>query len=140
MNDKDSSFMRLAAIGTWHCACPEARAASEAREAEESRRIENFRREMQKIAGYNFDLKITINGGCLEAVVDDLRFAAYEINSSKTEECLTVVTLLGRCSNCGVETMSEPFYDLAGLGKMLEKFEPIPWHYCKGPGAGVRDK
>jgi hypothetical protein len=41
-----------------------------------------------------------------------------------------MITLLGRCPSCGVETMSRPFFDLAGLGKMLAEFEPIYGHYC----------
>lgn len=130
MSEKESSFIRQVAIGTWHCFCPEARSASEAREAEEKRRIEGFRRELQKITGYNVDFNITVNGGCLEAIVDDLRFVAYETTSPKTEERCTLVTLLGRCPSCGVETVSEPVPDLARLGKILEEFVPIAYHFC----------
>jgi len=122
--------MRQVAIGTWRLACPEARAAGEARDAEEKRRVESFHQELQKIAGYNVDFNITVNGGCLEAMVDDLRFISYEMNSSVSGERLTVVTLLGRCPSCGVETISEPVRDLARLGKILEEFVPIYNHYC----------
>jgi hypothetical protein len=134
MSEKEQSFMRQVAIGTWHCFCPEARTASEAREAEAKRRIESFRRELQKIAGYNVDFDITVNGGCLEAVIDDLRFVAYEITSRETQERWTLVTLLGRCPSCGIETISEPIQDLTQLGKMLEKFEPFHQHPCNQTG------
>jgi hypothetical protein len=130
MSDKEPSFMRLVAISTLHLLCPEAKVASEAREVEEARRIERFRQALKKIAGYNVDFNITVNGGCLEVMVDDLRFVAYEMTSPQTKEQWTMVTLLGRCSACGVETMSEPFCDLVGLGKMLEEFVPIFHHCC----------
>jgi hypothetical protein len=130
MSNKEQSFMRTVAISTLDCLCPEAKATREARKAKEMRRMESFRQELQKIAGYNIEINITINGGCLEAVIDDLRFVAYEISSSKAEDHWTVVTLLGRCPSCGVETLSEPFHDLLGLGKMLEEFEPMRLHRC----------
>jgi hypothetical protein len=133
MREKEPSFMRLVAISTWRCTSPEARIAGEARDAEEERRIESFRQKLQHIAVYNTDFDIVINGGCLEAVIDDLRFIAYEITSHKTEEHRTVLTLLGRCPSCGVETVSEPFKDLAGLGKILEEFVPIVHHFCPAP-------
>jgi hypothetical protein len=139
MSEKEQSFMRQVAIGTWRCFCPEARVAGEARDAEEKRRIENFRRELQKIAGYNVDFNITVNGGCLEVIVDDLRFVAYETTSNE-EQHRTLVTLLGRCSFCGIETISAPFEDLAGLGKMLEKFAPISNHLCYDNGQNISDK
>lgn len=139
MSEKEQSFMRQVAIGTWRVLCPEARVAGEARDNEEKRRIEIFRRELQRIAGYNVDFNITINGGCLEAIVDDLRLVAYEMTSPKTEERWTMVTLLGRCSVCGVETLSEPFCSLEGLGKMLEKFEPIRWHCCYARRPNAKD-
>jgi hypothetical protein len=131
MGDKELSFMRQVAISTWRCLCPEAKKAAEAKEAEEKKRIENFRQELQKIAGHKVDFDITINGGCLEAVVDDLRFVAYEI-TAPTEERWTLVTLLGRCPSCGIETISEPVQDLARLGKILEEFVPITHHFCTG--------
>lgn len=124
--------MRQVAIGTWRCFCPEARVAGEARDAEMKRRIESFHRELQKIAGYNVDFNITINGGCLEAIVDDLRFVAYEMMLPKEEERSMLVTLLGRCPSCGAETLSEPFFDLVGLGKILDEFVPIAHHYSAG--------
>ena len=130
MSDKELSFMRQAAIGTWRRFCPIATASGEAKDAEERRRIESFRREMKKIAGYNLDFNITINGGCLETVIDDLRFVAYEMTSPKTGEHWTLATLLGRCPSCGTETISEPVQDLAQLGKILEEFVPIARHFC----------
>jgi hypothetical protein len=130
MSNEGQSFIRQAAISTWHCLCPRAKETKEAKEIEEARRVESFRQELQKIAGSNYDFRITINGGCLEAVIDDLRFVAYETSSAKSKGQLTAVTLLGRCGSCGLETPSKPFYDLAGLGELLERFEPIPWHCC----------
>jgi len=137
MSDKNQSFMRLVAISTLHSLCSEAKATSKAREAEELRRIKSFRKKLQKIAGDNFDINITTNGGCLEAVIDDLHFVAYEITASKTDEHCPSVTLLGRCPSCGVQTMSEPFEDLLGLAKMLEQFLPIFNHYCLAPSSNI---
>jgi hypothetical protein len=140
MSEKEWSFIRTAAIFTWHCWSPEARATWKAREAEDARRIESFRRELQKIAGTNADINITTNGGCLEAVIEDLRFVAYEFNSAKTEEPQMVMTLLGRCSECGTETLSEPIFDLTDLGKILEKFVPFRNHDCPSLLKGTLSK
>jgi hypothetical protein len=106
--------------------------------AEQERRRERFRTALQTIIGEEFDISISVNGGCIEATVDDLRFIAFELAASGAEKPETVVTLLGRCPSCGVETMSEPFYNLAGLGKMLEKFEPLFHHICLLRRRGVR--
>lgn len=53
-----------------------------------------------------------------------------EYPASKTREGLTLVTLIGRCPSCGTETISEPFYGLAGPGRMLEAFQPTSGHLC----------
>lgn len=130
MSSEPSSDLRLAAIISWHLWCPEARAARETTEAIQNQRIERFRAELVRIFGDSYDIDIKINGGCVEAVIDDLRFLAYEIIIPKTKEIYTAVSVLGRCPSCGVSTMSKPFSNLAGLGKMLEKFEPTHEHYC----------
>lgn len=130
MSKKELSFIRLAAIGTWHCFNQDTRSVWETMDAEEARRVESFRQELRKIVGSKADVDITINGGCLETMIDDLRFVAYEMISAETGEHWTLVTLLGRCPSCGVETMSEPVADLTMLGKMLERFVPIYTHYC----------
>ena len=125
--------LRWVAIFVWHhqrMSGREARLATEQAEAERALRAERFRLELQRIVGERDDISLRINGGCIEAQVDDLRFVAYEIPSHTKPEKLILVSLLGRCSCCGVETMSEPFYNLAGLGKMLERFEPISLHFC----------
>jgi hypothetical protein len=98
--------------------------------AEESRRMERFRAELHRIIGKRDDISFRVNGGCVEAEVEDLRFAALEYPASKKRSEMTLVTLLGRCPLCGVETMSEPLYNFAGLGKMLENFEPMREHFC----------
>ena len=73
---------------------------------------------------------VSLNGGCLEAQVADLRLGGYEYNSHLPQEPGTMVSLLGRCISCGAEAMSEPFHDLSGLGKMLERFRPSERHLC----------
>lgn len=130
MSDEQLSDLRLAALLSWYYRCPEARAAHEKMKAERRGRIERFRAELVKIFGSKCEMQISINGGCLEAVIEDLRLAAYESIAPLTKEPRTMVSLLGRCASCGVETLSEPVSDLAGLGKILEKFEPIPEHFC----------
>jgi hypothetical protein len=130
MSDEQISDLRLAAILSWYYWCPEARAAHEKTKAERESRIERFRAELAKIFGSKCEMQISINGGCIEAVIEDLRLAAYEFTSPVTKEPRMMVSLLGRCSNCGAETLSEPVSDLAGLGERLEKFEPIYEHYC----------
>lgn len=124
MSTEESFVLRLAAIGTWHYGQPEGKAEWKAADAELEHRIHRFREEIERIIGNGFDFKITVNGGCLEALIEDIRFIALEYTSSKNQEDVTIVTLLGRCSYCGVETMSKPFYNLSGLGQTLEKFEP----------------
>jgi hypothetical protein len=135
MGNEGSSELRLAAMTVWRYWCSDGRAgaareAMEAVEAEQRRRIESFRTELQKIIGEGLNIKIKINGGCVEAEIEDLCFVAVELPPSYKQEHLTLVALLGRCSSCGVETMSEPFYNFAGLGKMLERFEPGHQHLC----------
>jgi hypothetical protein len=130
MSSEESYELRLAAMIVWHYWNAEAKAAREATEAEQSRRIQSFRKEIERIVGRNFDIRIIVNGGCLEAIIEDVHFIALEFTSSATQEHTMLVSLLGRCRTCGVETMSEPFYNLAGLGKMLEKFKPSTLHSC----------
>lgn len=101
--------------------------------AEEARRIEQFRSELCKVVGARDDISFKINGGCIEAEVEDLRFVALEYSIPKTGERVTLVTLLGRCPTCGVETITEPIHNLIGLGKRLERFEPIREHCCPSP-------
>lgn len=122
--------LRQVAIMVWHVWSPEAKAAKEVTEAAQERRIESFRTELQRIIGDKFDINIRINGGCVEAKIEDLSFIAFEIPTHNKQEYVTLVTLLGRCPSCGVATMSEPIYNLPGLGKMLESFEPFHKHVC----------
>lgn len=130
MSDEQLSNLRLAALLSWYYWCPEARAAHEKMEAERKSRIERFRVELVKIFGAKCEMQISINGGCVEAVIEDLRLVAYEFTSSLTKDARTMVSLLGRCSNCGAETASEPFINLAGLGERLENFKPVSEHFC----------
>lgn len=121
------------AITLWHyqsIGANEARLAPKATMAEQLQRIERFRAELIRIFGDRDDIHLTINGGCVEAAIDDLRFLAYEITIPKTKELHTMVSLLGRCPSCGVQTMSRPFADLPGFGRALEKFEPTYEHFC----------
>lgn len=133
MNIESPSELYSVAIVMWHFQRMELKDAVQAAEvtkAEQMRRVERFREELQKIVGERNDISFGVNGGCVEAEVDGLRFVALEIPSKNKQEYLSLVTLLGRCPSCGAETRSEPFYHLSGLGKMLEKFEPIHWHHC----------
>jgi hypothetical protein len=98
--------------------------------AEEERRIERFRAELCRIVGERDDIGFKVNGGCVEAEVEDLRFVALEYTIPKTRKRMALVTLLGRCPSCGVEAISEPIYNLSGLGERLERFEPIQEHLC----------
>jgi hypothetical protein len=122
--------LRQLAITVWHVWSPRSTSTREAVESKQRRRIERFRAELFKIIGETVEINIRINGGCVEAKVEDLRFIAFEIPSSEQSGYMTLVTLLGRCPSCGTETMSEPIYNLAGVGKMLESFEPIRRHLC----------
>jgi hypothetical protein len=125
-----------AAIVVWHSwrsvetTGKEAWVATLRTKAEQARRIETFRTELHRIVGAREDITLRINGGCVEAEIEDLRFVALEYPATKTEAHPMSVTLLGRCPWCGVETMSEPFYNLAGLGKQLESFVPSHRHFC----------
>jgi len=133
MNIDSPSELYSVAIVIWHfqrMELKDAVQAAEAMKAEQMRRVERFSEELQKIVGERDDISFGINGGCVEAEVDGLRFVALEFPTNKKGEYLSLVTLLGRCPSCGVETRSEPVHHLSGLGKMLEKFEPIQWHYC----------
>lgn len=97
---------------------------------EQARRIERFRAELRRVVGERDDISFRVNGGCVEAQVEDLRFVALEYTVPKTRKRLALVTLLGRCPSCGAETMSEPIYNLSGLGERLERFAPISEHCC----------
>lgn len=130
MSDEQLPHLHLAAILSWYYWCPEARAASERTNAERMGRIERFRSALTHMFGEKYDFRIAVNGGCVETEVEGLRLLAYEFSSTMTKELYTMVALLGRCSQCGAETMSEPFVTLAGLGKMLDKFETISEHLC----------
>jgi len=91
--------------------------------------MDKFLRTLRHVLGYWDDVILRMNGGCVEAEIDGLRFAALEV-PSELFGTVPLVTLLGRCRSCGVETTSQPFTSLAGLGKMLEKFEPTKIHRC----------
>ena len=132
-NNWQVSELRMAAIIVWHhqhMGGADSWAAAEATAAEQAKRVERFRAELQRIIWTREDISIRINGGCVEAEIEDIRFVALELPASGKHKPLTLVTLLGRCPSCGMETLSEPIYDLAGLGKMLEQFEPIHRHLC----------
>jgi hypothetical protein len=128
--------LRTAAIAVWHYSRTEEMSGQEAwiatvaTKAGQQQRIERFRSELYRVVGERDDICLKINGGCVEANVEDLRFVALELTASESQEYQTLVTLLGRCPSCGVETISEPFYSLGGLGKMLESFQPIYGHSC----------
>lgn len=128
--------LRTAAIAVWHYSRTEEMSGQEAwiatvaTKAGQQQRIERFRSELFRVVGERDDIRLKINGGCVEADVEDLRFVALELTASKSQEPQTVVTLLGRCPSCGTETISEPIFSLGGLGKMLEFFQPIYVHSC----------
>jgi hypothetical protein len=133
MDSGKTSELRRAAILVWHyqfTGAKEASSAAEITEAEQIQRIERFRLELQKIVGETDEIKFMINGGCIEAEIEDLRFVALECPPLGKQEPLTLITLLGRCASCGAEALSRPFYNFAGLGKVLERFEPGRWHLC----------
>src|SRR5205085_3648402 len=124
MIEEGLSELRLAAIIVYHHWHSEemsmtVREATEATAAEHRRRIEVFRIELKRIIRGRDDISFRINGGCVEAEVEDLRFASLELTPSEKQEPVSLVTLLGRCPHCGTETISEPIYNLAGLGEML---------------------
>lgn len=130
--------LRETAILVWHHQRTgdgrEAWEAMQETEAELLRRIDRFHSELRSVVGENGDISFRVNGGCVEAEVEGLCFAALEVTASGRQSGQTLVTLLGRCPSCGVLTMSEPFRTLAGLGKMLERFEPVSEHFCLSPG------
>lgn len=137
MSRKEPSELRMAAILVWryeHLGERGTTLAVEAIKAREEQRIDRFRDALQMIFRGIEGISFRINGGCVEAEIEDLRFASLEFPTSGKQEPLTTVTLLGRCPSCGAEVMSEPFHCLSKLGKMLEKFEPIRWHYCHSGG------
>jgi hypothetical protein len=128
----EMSELRTAAIVVWHfqrMEGKEAWAAAMETRAEQSRRVEQFRTELTRIVGERDDYSFRINGGCVEAEVEDLHFIALEVMTSDKQQG-TLVSLLGRCPSCGVETASEPIRSFAELGKMLESFEPCYQHTC----------
>jgi hypothetical protein len=122
--------LRQIAIMVWHRWSPEAYVAKETTEAALKGQIERFRAELYSIVGERPDINIKVNGGCIEAEVEDLRFVSYELTMPETEEICTLVALIGRCPACGTETASKPFSHLSTLGRLLEKFEPGFQHYC----------
>jgi hypothetical protein len=132
----EAAGLRMAAITLsryWHVEGErekEPRAVMREVEADEARRIERFRAALRKIIGERDDISFRINGGCIEAQIEDLRFVALEYIAPKTGDRVALVTLLGRCPSCGVETITEPIHNLIGLGKRLESFEPIREHCC----------
>lgn len=138
--------LRTAAIAVWHYWHMEGKNGREAwaamleTEANQSRRVEQFRAELYKIVGAREDISFRLNGGCVEAVVEDLRFLSYELITPRMKEPCMMVSLLGRCPSCGAETRSEPFSHLAGLGKQLESFEPAYEHFCPSRGRGKSGK
>lgn len=130
--------LREAAILVWHHQrTGDGREAWEAMletEAKQSRRVEQFRSELHRIVGERDDISVRVNGGCVEADIEGLQFAGLEVTGGSEREGQTLVTLLGRCPSCGAMTMSEPFDTFGGLGKMLEKFQPISEHFCLASG------
>jgi hypothetical protein len=133
MSSKEPSELRKAAILVWryeHLGELGTTSAVEAIKVREEQRIKRFRDALQMIFKGIDEINFRINGGCVEAWIEDLRFVALEFPAPSEQELLTTVTLLGRCPSCGAEVMSEPFHCLSKLGKILEKFEPIRWHYC----------
>ena len=128
--------LRTAAIAVWHYWQMEGRSGGEAwaamleTEARHARSVEQFRTELYKIVGERGDISFRLNGGCVEAVVEDLHFLSYEPINPRMKEPYLMVSLLGRCPSCGAEIRSEPIVNLAGLGKQLESFEPAYEHFC----------
>jgi hypothetical protein len=130
--DSPSEFCQ-AAILIHHLQSMKSEEAVEALKAtvsEQEQRMARFRARLIDLFGHEREMQIKLNGGCVEAAIEELRFLSYEYRSPRTKELEMVITLLGRCPACGVETMSRPFVDLAGLGKLLVKFEPIFEHGC----------
>lgn len=136
--------LRMAAIAVWRYQSIEGTRAKTLQtmlsevKAEETQRIERFRAELRRVVGERDDISFRINGGCVEAEVEGLRFVALEITIPKTRERLSLVTLLGRCPSCGIETITEPIRNLTGLGERLERFEPIKGHGCPSTISGTQ--
>jgi uracil-DNA glycosylase len=107
----------------------EAWAAALEAKAEQSRRVELFRAELCRIIGEREDIVFRLSGGCIEAEVEGLRFATLERHAPRWRGDSARVALVGRCPACGVETVSEPFDGLAGLGEMLASFAPAREHF-----------
>jgi len=133
---RETPELRTAAIAVWHYWHMDGKNGSEAwaamleTKARQSRLVEQFRAELFKIVGEREGISFKLNGGCVEAVVEDLHFISYELTTPRMKEPCMMVSLLGRCPSCGTETRSEPVVNLAGLGKQLECFEPAYEHFC----------
>jgi hypothetical protein len=135
MSRKESPELRIVAILLWrleHFGEPGTEAAAEAIKARDEQRMERFRDALGMIFRRTDEISFRINGGCIEAKIEGLRFVSLEFPARGNHVPSTAVTLLGRCSSCGAEVMSETIHSLSELGKMLEKFEPIRWHACYG--------
>lgn len=138
--------LRTAAIAIWHYWHMEGKNGSEAwaamleTEARQSRLVDQFRGELFKIVGEREGISFRLNGGCVEAVVEDLHFISYELTTPRMKDPCMMVSLLGRCPSCGTETRSEPIVNLAGLGKQLESFEPAYEHCCPSLRGGKSGK
>jgi hypothetical protein len=131
-----TSELRMAAIFVCHHRRMGGREAWEAvleTEAEQTRCVERFREELHGLVGNREDISFKVNGGCIEAEVEDLRFIVLDIISSDKKKKAVRIALLGRCPSCGTETASEHVYSLARLGEMLERFEPCNRHICYAP-------
>jgi C4-dicarboxylate-specific signal transduction histidine kinase len=129
----ETSELRMAAILVWHHRRMEGSEAWEAMletKAEQSRRVERFRAELHRVVGKRDDISFKVNGGCIEAEVEDLRFIGLEAIHSDKQKNVVLIALLGRCPSCGAETASKPVYSFARLGEMLERFEPYHRHIC----------
>lgn len=137
--------LRTAAIAVWHYWRMEEKggdaawAATLETKAKQSRLVERFRAELYRIVGEREGISFRINGGCVEAVVEDLHFISYELTIPRIKEPCMMVSLLSRCPSCGTETRSEPFAHLVGLGKMLESFKPAYEHFCSSQESGRVD-
>src|SRR5437868_12805738 len=109
-DNKESLELRTAAILVWRYLHLEERgtaSAVEAIKAREKERIECFQESLQMILKGAGEIHYRINGGCVEAEADGLRFVALELTSQNNQEELMLVTVLGRCPMCGEESMSE---------------------------------
>lgn len=132
----EKNELRTAAILVWHHQRigdgRKAWVAMLETNADQWRRVEQFRAELHRVVGAREDISFRINGGCVEAEVENLRFAALETTSPQTQQHQTLITLLGRCPSCGVETPSVPLHSFSMLGRLLDRFEPHHQHSCYG--------